>query len=1258
MAPIAFRLSRTFLALICIIGLGFLIRIIGIDWDDGAYMHPDERHIVMDVVVDRIDFSWPPSLSWLDAQESPINPRPSGEDGVADDFAYGTLPVYTVGIVGELATFITGDRWDDSSATLFIGRGMSILMDTATIVVVFLIGSAVAGRGAGLFAATIYAFLPMAIQASHFFTVDSWLTFFLLAGVYTCMKTAESPALRGFATAGIWFGLAMASKSAALPFAGIILLILVLVAVREILRGTNTPEVASRLVARASAAFLAFTVVFFIGEPFAFIEPRLYLDSIRTQAFIQSGAADVPFTAHYVKTIPFSYHLEQAIRFGMGPVTVLLGIAGTGILAWLIVRRYSSLATVLGAWMVGYLLVILYPETKFMRYMLPLAPALAVTAGILIAAIVNSLQARRKRFVALAFATIMLVTTAAHGAAFSSVTINEPSRVTASVWMYEQLPPGSTVSSEIWDDRLPLPLAVGWTGEAQRLDDAQIDLYQDSPTLGDLALLVPALELLPNGEELASSLRAGDVIDVVDGVRALTSDELAEIDPTDSARFQSMLFTSAAAMTTSPDLAGTLRDLSRSIALEGVLLPNHLGQLANIIQQSFDSSQMSHIYDHLSTIDYYAMASNRVESGITQNPWRYPVQGRMYELLESGLIGFDEIDEFVAQPTLFGWSYPDQDGDESYLNYDHPAVTIFQKSELVSFERFVELNGSVAFAQTQPTRSPDTEPLTFDQPVSDLPVVDDARWSEPVSGSSWGATIVWIAMLVILQVAAWPLASTVFRRFPDHGWGLTRIISIIVPATVIWWLSSVGLMQFRAIWTVVSVVLFTLMSWTWLRRRDRTQRRWNFRTIATAEAVFWFAFVAFLVFKAINPDSWHPYWGGEKPMEFAQINAIVRSATFPPVDPWYAQGVINYYYYSFYLVAFLIKLTGVPVEFAFNLAQPMVMGLLASGVFSVGAMIGHRITRGRQSGIVSGLMAVALVSFGGSMVSVAQLVSSIRDQVVNAAGFTYWVWNPSRSIVDTNEDLDPAFRSPEGFGGELITEFPYFTGLYGDLHSHVVGMPLIVLCIALAASFALDTPRRSAFLSRISLFRFFVAAIALGIIYPTNAWDLPVSAALVAGGVIIGSAAIPSPSRRILHLGATTAVIAIGAFLVSLPFIRHYEALFGSIAAVPATTSILELEGHVGGLLLVATAAVPGVIALLGSRRRLAPLAALVVFLGIVLLSRWAATEFAPDLVSWLDLVTVVVVAAIWLGALASTRGRTWAFDFGLPAWTGSALAL
>lgn len=526
------------------------------------------------------------------------------------------------------------------------------------------------------------------------------------------------------------------------------------------------------------------------------------------------------------------------------------------------------------------------------------------------------------------------------------------------------------------------------------------------------------------------------------------------------------------------------------------------------------------------------------------------------------------------------------------------------------------------------------KPLTFDQPVGDLPIVDDARWSAPFTDHSLAALLVWVILLIGLQAVAWPLVKRIFTRLPDKGWAFSRLVTILIAGYAVWLFSSLELISFRAIWAGAAVLLVALMSGVAARKirlEDDGDSFWKNPVIVGAEVVFWTVFSIFLLYRAINPDSYHPIWGGEKPMEFAHLNGILRSAHFPPVDPWYSGGYINYYYYGTYLVAFLFKLTGIPTEIAFNLAQPTFPALLAAAAFSITAALGKRLTNSAPGAIFTGLLGAFFIQFAANFVDAARVL----DRAVTGSrfnDFAYWVFNPTRVIPNPDTPVN-------------ITEFPYFAGLYADLHPHVIAMPFTLLIIGLAWQISaqwrllpmvfvrrrMDVQEAFSLLAPLAM-----AALGLGTIFMTNAWDLPMYAAVAAVGVLLATQGVPRIGQRLGLVAATIGIVAVLAWLLILPFIIHYVTLFSDIGTVRDRTPLLAIESHIGGQLLLVTM---GMAALAISRTKRSRVRVAIHAMGATfllaafLMIQWLGHENNNSLERLGEIGVVAVVVSIWVSA-------------------------
>jgi uncharacterized membrane protein len=495
-----------------------------------------------------------------------------------------------------------------------------------------------------------------------------------------------------------------------------------------------------------------------------------------------------------------------------------------------------------------------------------------------------------------------------------------------------------------------------------------------------------------------------------------------------------------------------------------------------------NSAKLDKLVTELSSADYVVLASNRLALPIPRLARRYPMASQYYRMLFDGSLGYTPAAEFTAYPRLGGLVVPDDNADESFSVYDHPHVRIFANTgRLSQADLHARLGQYLPLGQGPQTRPPGhamllpqpptpqppapQAPLTLSQPVDTLPVVADFRWNSLAVDSPPVAVFLWWLVVGLFGWAAWPLLFPFLGGLRDRGYGLARLIGWLVVGWVHWIGVSLGWWQNR---TGIIALLLTLLVVAglvaWWRQREAlavfvTERH---RLLLAAEAVFAVAFLAGIAVRVLDPDLWQPWNGGEKFMEFAFLNAILRSPHFPPYDPYFAGGTINYYYYGLYLVSLLIKLTGIAPEVAFNLAVPGLFALTALALFTVGASL----ALARRAAVSTGLLAIVLGLLMSNLDSFRQVTQRLAQLGSGGAG------TPLGALFYIGRGLGKVLRGAPWPGLDYwaasrvipntINEFPLWSFLFADLHAHLIAMPVGVTVAGLALNWVVlyGQPRR------------------------------------------------------------------------------------------------------------------------------------------------------------------------------------------------------
>ena len=1160
------------------------LRLYGIDWDHGHGFHPDERSFYL-----RADdmfrvlteapghetwlAQWPemqaglPSIQTaLSAEHSPLNPH---------WFPLGSILIYALVLIRSAAElFIDWGAMD----MRFAGRTLAALADTASVALMFAIGRRMYGAWTGLLAAALTTFAVIHIQHAHFYRPEPFTVLTSLAALWAMLRFMDTRRTRDAALLGLLVGLAMAPKVSVAPILAPLALVF-LWTWKDRSGGRWADLTVWSAVSFAPTLVLAGILAmaaFFITTPYAFLDFSTFLADIRAQAEMAREAGHWPFTWQYTDTPAFWYQIRQTTIWGLGlPLGIVAWVAApfTAWMAWRggLTQRLDFL---LLAWAVPAFVFLELFEVKFLRYVFPLMPFYVLMGARMLVAFVQ--------------------------------------------WAQRWRNDGSRDASLLPDDA---PFSEEWHATPPTVGD---DLIFDEPILGEDA---------PFSEEWHATPPTGGVVVSATG-RPMEPDAPAGRQPSRwrmvveaSRRYAYpasivvlvvvLAFTVLYALAFSsiygrPHTAVAAAEWINANVPPGASIINggsywdeRIPDLGRYDVWTFpayhpdsDRSKIPELIDRLSSSDYLVFYSNRAYGSVARLPGEYPQSSAFLRLLFAGDLGYRLERAFSSYPSLAGFELRDdpyaragltapvraEDGtpepgrgaglslgyaDENVIGYDHPQALVFHNDGRLSSSQIrSRIDGASAAIEA-------TEPLMLS--THDLQAQQDGgAWSQVFRRDGWANRLPWLSWFLALELIcliAFPVTWWALRPLHDRGLLFSRVIGLLLVAWVVWLLVNSGIVQFSTgaialAMFIVAVPSVAVLAVSWREMADWLREHW--RMALAAEALFVLAYLAFVLIRAANPDLWHPWRGGEKPMELAYFTAVARSSVLPPYDPWFAGGYLNYYYWGYFILSIPTRLTGIPPTTAFNLAVPTLFALTATGAGALAYYFVQAAGGGRQEAAAShaagggrgwtvpwsrirrllpggaavvGLVSAVMVAIAGNLDGAVQLfhILSARIDGIPVPLSAFDFWRSSRAIPEI-PNFEPSALTPWLESGDHvdlgfhITEFPYFTFLFADLHAHMMTMPFALLALALGFA-ALLGVARSGPKSVWTWACVALMGLAVGSLWTINSWEYPAYALLMVGFAAAAAWLMPGELKTRAALGLALALVAAGiSYGAFLPF--------------------------------------------------------------------------------------------------------------------------
>jgi len=349
--------------------------------------------------------------------------------------------------------------------------------------------------------------------------------------------------------------------------------------------------------------------------------------------------------------------------------------------------------------------------------------------------------------------------------------------------------------------------------------------------------------------------------------------------------------------------------------------------------------------------------------------------------------------------------------------------------------------------------------------------------------------ILWYISIQIISFLTIPICSFSFRNLKDHGYTISKALGFVIFSFIIFFFCRFLGLPYTDL--VIRACLLIFIGFSYLFVLINKQREKNIfpkdfkKYVIRVEFIFLILFILFTFLRTFSPDS----DGGEAVMDFAFVNSINRDESLPSNYPWYAgENLENvYYYFGHFLTSNLIKLSSVSSSIGYNLAM-----VTFFTIFSIGC---HGIIYNLTGKHKFGLLAILFLVFMGNMYGFLHIFNTIFPQIdIQMPSYKPVTIGKFFGKLVARGDSDLFWWSTRVIPW-TITEVPWFSFLWGDLHAHYISYQFIVMFLTICLNFFLSKKTGFNVFGNNLFEKFlniFLIGLSLGFMFPQFIWNYPI----------------------------------------------------------------------------------------------------------------------------------------------------------------------